>query len=203
MRIAHATSESAAGPYRPVNLVTNFSASTPHAVRDPSNGEWLVYATGCGRMACLAVEQCANGTTDGTADMNPCPDGSGSASSLSNTAAVSGETSVRAGLGLGLGLGHAAPCTCPKPGFAVPGPECSVDWGTNVWRAPSPDGPWNLTAAPLMDVDHPMLKHADGTPLVFANPSAYLMENCTEHSGTAAVMYRDYLQVRRGRNLLP
>ena len=176
MRVAHAVSQTAAGPYRPVNLVTNDSASTPHAVRDPSNGDWLVYATGCGRQACLTVSQCANGVTASDADMSPCPDGS------------SGSSGLRAG------LGHAAPCTCPKPGFAVPGPECSVDWGTNVFRAPSPDGPWSLAAAPLMDVEHPKLVHADGTPLVFANPSAYLMKNCTETSGTAALMYRDFLQ---------
>ena len=48
MRVAHAVSKSAAGPYAPANLVANFSASTPHAVRDPGNGDWLVFATGCG-----------------------------------------------------------------------------------------------------------------------------------------------------------
>jgi hypothetical protein len=45
-----------------------------------------------------------------------------------------------------------------------------------------------------MDVDHPKLQHADGTPLVFANPSALLLPNCSATSGTAAVMYRDFLQ---------
>jgi hypothetical protein len=40
-----------AGPYLPKNLVANFSASTPHAVRDVG-GDWLVFATGCGREAC-------------------------------------------------------------------------------------------------------------------------------------------------------
>ena len=39
-----------AGPYLPKNLVANFSASTPHAVRD-AGGDWLVFATGCGREA--------------------------------------------------------------------------------------------------------------------------------------------------------
>ena len=137
MRVAHAVSTTPAGPYTPVNLVTNYSASTPHAVRDPSTGDWLVYATGCGREACLAVSQCANGITDSDAAMSPCPNGSSSAD-----ASATSDSALRAGLG----LGHAAPCTCPKPGFAVPGPECSVDWGTNVFRASSPDGPWSLTA---------------------------------------------------------
>ena len=183
MRIAHAVSDSAAGPYRPVGLVTNYSASTPHAVRDPSSGEWLIFATGCGRQACLAVSQCANGLTDASANMNPCPDAARSVEPLTANDLQSQATTT-----------HAAPCTCPKSGFAVPGPECSVDWGTNVWRAAGPNGPWQLTAAPLMDVDHPKLQHADGTPLVFANPSAFLLPNCSATSGTAAVMYRDFLQ---------
>lgn len=182
MRVSHAVSDNAAGPYTPADLVTNYSASTPHAVRDPSNGDWLVFATGCGRQACLTVDRCANGLTDASADMNPCPD-AGRSHPLADGSAWS-RTSA----------GHAAPCTCPKPGFAVPGPECSVDWGTNVWRAAGPHGPWHLAAAPLMDVNHPKLQHADGTPLVFANPSALLMPNCSETSGTAAVMYRDFLQ---------
>eukprot|EP01052_Picozoa_sp_SAG31_P029579 SAG31_NODE_2950_length_4870_cov_3.507860_7_plen_334_part_00 len=176
MRIAHATSRNAAGPYKPVSLVTSYSASTPHAVRDPSNGDWLIFATGCGREACLAVTQCANATTLSNADMNPCPDGD------SYEATYEARSS------------HASPCTCPRPGFSVPGPECAVDWGTNVWRSASPDGPWNLTEAPLMDVGHPKLQHEDGTPLVFANPSALLMSNCSATDGTAALMYRDYLQ---------
>jgi hypothetical protein len=134
MRIAHAISESgrADGPYQPVNLVTSFSASTPHALRDPSNGDWLVFGTGCGREACLAVTQCHDGITHANADMNPCPN---------RTAAAGAPPSV----------GHAQPCTCPAHGAAVPGPECAVDWGTNVWRSRSADGPWDLTA-PLLDV---------------------------------------------------
>ncbi len=195
MRVAHAVSDSAAGPYRSVGLVTNYSASTPHAVRDPSNGDWLIFATGCGRQACLAVSQCANGLTGASADMNPCPDksssggggddgGGGSRRHPLAAARPQSQTSTT----------HASPCTCPKPGFAMPGAECSVDWGTNVWRAAAPDGPWELAASPLMDVDHPKLQHADGTPLVFANPSALLMPNCSATTGTAAVMYRDFLQ---------
>ena len=176
MRVAHAVSSTPAGPYRPVDLVTTYSASTPHAARDPSNGDWLVFATGCGREACLAVEQCEGGLTTAAADMNPCPEGTAPANLGARERAR-----VRSG--------HAAPCTCPKPGFAVPGPECSVDWGTNVWRSQAgPSGPWNLTAAPLMDVEHPKMLHADGTPYVFANPSALLLPNCSERSGTAALM---------------
>ena len=187
MRVAHAVSDSAAGPYRPVGLLTNYSASTPHAVRDPSNGDWLVFATGCGRQACLAVSQCAGGLTGASADMNPCPDNSSNSNSNTRPMAAARPQSQTS-------TSHAAPCTCPKPGFAVPGPECSVDWATNVWRAAAPNGPWELAAAPLMDVDHPKLHHADGTPLVFANPSALLMPNCSATAGTAAVMYRDFLQ---------
>lgn len=175
MRIAHAVSNTAAGPYTPVNLVTNYSASTPHAVRDPATGDWLVFATGCGREACLAVTQCSNATTDNGADMSPCPDSDGG--SRASKATASGRSR------------HAAPCKCPRAGHSIPGPECSVDWGTNVFRAPTADGPWTLTA-PLLDVDKPKLLHADGTPVVFANPSALLLAN-----GTAALMYRDFLQL--------
>ena len=73
----------------------------------------------------------------------------------------------------------------------MPGPECAVDWGTNAWRSRSPDGPWRLTA-PLLDVKHPQMQHADGTPVVFANPSALLLRN-----GSAAVVFRDFLQLRQ------
>ena len=173
MRIAHAvsTTSSAAGPYLPKNLVTEHSASTPHAARDPATGDWLVFATGCGRAACLAVGPCAGGVTPAGSDMSPCPEGPQPAA----------EPEVASG--------HAAPCSCPLPGFAVPGPECSVDWGTNVFRAPNADGPWNLTA-PLLDVGTPALPpHADGTPVVMANPSAVLLKN-----GTVGLMYRDFLQ---------
>ena len=174
MRIAHAVSESgrADGPYVARNLVTNYSASTPHAVRDPASGDWLVFGTGCGRGACLPVTDCKGGVTDADADLYPCPH------------ARNGNASTP----LGVSVGHAQPCTCPVGGGPVPGAECSVDWGTNVWRAPSPDGPWQLTA-PLLDVRHPEMAHKDGTPVVFANPSALLLPN-----GTAVVMFRDYLQ---------
>ena len=184
MRIAHATSRHAAGPYTPKTLVTSYSASTPHAVRDPSNGDWLIFATGCGREACLSVTECANGSTSTHANMYPCPQQTKNVSSLNKN---------RENTGRGTSS-HAAPCTCPRPGHSLPGPECSVDWGINVWRAPAPDGPWNLTEAPVMDIDHPKLSHADGTPLVFANPSAFLMDNCSANSGTAALMYRDFMQ---------
>ena len=65
MRIAHAVSStgSPAGPFLPKNLVTNYSASTPHAARDPATGDWLVFATGCGRAVCLAVGPCSGGVT--------------------------------------------------------------------------------------------------------------------------------------------
>ena len=170
MRVAHAVSKSAAGPYTPANLVANFSASTPHAVRDPASGDWLVFATGCGREACLAVTECSGGATSSGANMSPCPKGSSGR----------GSSGVR--------VGHTAPCTCPRAGHPVPGPECSVDWGTNVFRAPTPDGPWTLTA-PLLDVNQPKLTHSDGTPVVMANPSALLLVN-----GTSLVMYRDFWQ---------
>lgn len=169
MRIARATASTPAGPYTPVDLATSYSASTPHVVRDPKDGGWLIFLTGCGVEACLAVDACADGITEDDANMYPCPEGN---SALSST----------------LALGHARPCTCPNPGHAVPGNECSVDWGTNVLRATSPSGPWTLTA-PLLDVDHPAMLHADGTPWVFANPSALLLPN-----GTALLMYRDFLQ---------
>jgi hypothetical protein len=193
MRIARATALTAEGPYKPASLVTSYSASTPHAVRDPSNGDWLVFGTGCGREACMAVTECANATTWSDADMNPCPD----SSSANRAGRGDGRGQQMITAGAHASSGHAAPCTCPRPGFSVPGPECSVDWGTNVWRAPSPGGPWNLSEAPLMDVDHPKLQHADGTPLVFANPSALLGPNCSATAGTAALMYRDYLQKLR------
>lgn len=178
MRVAHAVSKTAAGPYLPTNLVTNYSASTPHAVRDPANGDWLVFATGCGREACLAVTECSGGTTSNGADMSPCPKGGGG----NRTSGAVHDLGARAG------SGHAAPCKCPRAGHPVPGPECSVDWGTNVFRAPTPDGPWSLTA-PLLDVDKPKLSHDDGTPVVFANPSALLLDN-----GTSMLMYRDFFQ---------
>jgi len=171
MRVAHATSSTPAGPYKPINLASSYSASTPHAVRDPKDGSWLIFLTGCGVEACLAVDQCKDGITWNNASMSPC------------RKSDAHEPFV--------GVGHAAPCTCPKHGHAVPGPECSVDWGTNVLRATSPDGPWKLTA-PLLDVKHPSKKHKDGTPWVFANPSALILEN-----GTALVMYRDFLQKLR------
>ena len=180
MRVVHAVSKSsAAGPYTPANLVANFSASTPHAVRDPANGDWLVFATGCGREACLAVTECSGGTTSSGANMSPCPNGS-----RDNGSSVA--LGARAGHPL-----HAAPCKCPGAGHPVPGPECSVDWGTTVFRAPTPDGPWTLTA-PLLDVNHPKLTHSDGTPVVMANPSALLLAN-----GTSLVMYRDFWQKLR------
>ena len=175
MRIAHAVSESdnADGPYHPTNLVTNYSASTPHAVRDPSSGDWLVFGTGCGTASCLPVPgtDCGKGITAATADLYPCPPHS------------NGTTAAPV-----VGLGHAQPCTCPVAGQKTPGPECAVDWGTNVWRSTSPDGPWELTA-PLLDIGHPKLSHADGTPVVFANPSGLVLGN-----GSTVLLFRDYLQ---------
>lgn len=167
MRIAHATSSTPAGPYKPVDLVTSYSASTPHAIRDPKDGSWLIFMTGCGVEACLAVEECDNMTTNSGANMYPCPHESQEPK---------------------LTVGHAQPCTCPKTGHAVPGPECSVDYGTNVLRGPTASGPWTLIA-PLLDEEHPAFKHTDGTAWVFANPSALILEN-----GTALVMYRDFLR---------
>lgn len=167
MRIAHAVSSSPAGPYTPVDLVTSYSASTPHAARDPSDGSWLVFMTGCGDEVCLPVKECSDGLTWSNATMEPCPE------------AASHES---------LGVGHAAPCTCPVAGRPVPGPECSVDWGTNALRAPTAGGPWELIA-PILDAERPEKLHDDGTPWVFANPSALLLPN-----GTAMVMYRDFLQ---------
>ena len=185
MRIAHAVSETgrADGPYRPANLVTNYSASTPHAVRDPASGDWLIFGTGCGRAVCLPVpeKECGDGVTAAAADLYPCPDHADGATRLPRDTR----------LGLDLGLGHAQPCTCPVAGGKIPGPECSVDWGTNVWRSSSPDGPWELTA-PLLDVGHPEMRHADGTPVIFANPSGLILGN-----GTTMLMFRDYLQKLR------
>jgi hypothetical protein len=172
MRIAHAVSDRATGPYRRKNLVASYSASTPHAVREPG-GAWLVFGTGCGVEACLPITECAGGVTASGADMYPCPNGTAAPAPTAPA-----PTRPR----------HAAPCSCSQPGVPTPGAECSVDWGSNVWRAPTADGPWTLTA-PLLDVQHPKLVHADGTPVVFANPSALLLDN-----GTAALMYRDYLQ---------
>lgn len=168
MRIAHATSQAATGPYKPVNLASSYMANTPHAVRDPKDGSWLIFMTGCADEACLPIEQCGHGFTKSGADMNPCPKDANS----------TGENL--------LGLGHTSICTCPKPGHAMPGPECTVD-STNVLRATSPDGPWTLTA-PVLDKNHPAKKHQDGTPWMFSNPSALMLKN-----GTTLVMYRDFL----------
>eukprot|EP00927_Polykrikos_kofoidii_P066433 TRINITY_DN62032_c0_g1_i1.p1 TRINITY_DN62032_c0_g1~~TRINITY_DN62032_c0_g1_i1.p1 ORF type:complete len:441 (-),score=46.04 TRINITY_DN62032_c0_g1_i1:138-1460(-) len=178
MRIARATSSSASGPYKPVDLVTNYSASTPHAVRDPNDGSWLVFITGCGDMACLAVDKCRGGITSADADMEPCPP-----TAVNKTSIVTSERSRAHAR-----VGHASPCTCPKPGHNIPGKECSVDWGTNVLRATSPSGPWQLTA-PLLDIEHPAKTHEDGTPWVFANPSALVLSN-----NETFLMYRDFLQ---------
>ena len=192
MRIAHAVSASGRpdGPYRAVNLVTNYSASTPHAMRDPANGDWLVFGTGCGRGVCLPVAGCEGGVTPTSADLYPCPPSS-SANTSANPSAAAAAPGLPNGSGWSatVGAGHAQPCQCPAaPGTSVPGPECSVDWASTVWRSASADGPWELTA-PLLDVHHPEMSHADGTPVVFANPSALLLAN-----GTAALMFRDYLQ---------
>lgn len=157
MRVARATSSTPAGPYKPVDLPTSYSASTPHAIRDPEDGSWLIFLTGCGVEACLAVDKCSDGITSGGANPYPCPKNNATEEPI-------------------LQLGHAAPCKCPKPGHKMPGPECSVDRGTNVVRATSPEGPWTLTA-PLLDVKHPAKLHADGTPWVFANPSALILKN--------------------------
>lgn len=168
MRIVHATSSTPAGPYHPVNLATSTHAETPHAVRDPTDGSWLIFLSGCARENCLTIGPCSNGFTPTNTDMDPCPKGRNSSS----------ESSLK--------LGHTPLCTCPKPGHEMPGPECSVD-ATNVLRATSPDGPWTM-AAPVLDQEHPAKKHADGTPWMFSNPSGLVLKN-----GTALVMYRDFL----------
>ena len=142
MRFAHAVSKSADGPYKSVNLVTNYSSSTPHALRD-HNGDWLVFGTGCGRQLCPTVTECAAGVTASNATLYP---------------------------------GH---CELRD--------ECRVDWGSNAWRSKSPDGPWELIS-PILDLEHPKMAHADGTPVVFANPTVTLLPN-----GSATLLYRDYL----------
>ena len=62
------------------------------------------------------------------------------------------------------------PGQCPRAGRPVPGPECSVDWGTNVFRAPTADGPWTLTA-PLLDVNK--VRKAPSRPRSWASSSLF------------------------------
>eukprot|EP01065_Artemidia_motanka_P038870 TRINITY_DN47715_c0_g1_i1.p1 TRINITY_DN47715_c0_g1~~TRINITY_DN47715_c0_g1_i1.p1 ORF type:complete len:402 (+),score=109.91 TRINITY_DN47715_c0_g1_i1:51-1256(+) len=162
MRITHASSPTPDGPYTPVSQVTSYSASTPHVVRSPGGG-YLVFATGCGTELCPTVTECGNGTTNAGADMTPCP-------------------SV---------VEHAMPCGCPFAGKSKPWPQCAVDWGTNVFSADSPDGPWTLTH--LLDPTHPLRPH-DGAAgnTSYGNPSALILPN-----GTTLLAFRDYFGDRR------
>ena len=70
-QIVHATSDTAVGPWARQGTLHPFGASAvcPHAQRDPSTGEWLIFHTGCGNHANPASEpapllrDCVNGTT--------------------------------------------------------------------------------------------------------------------------------------------
>ena len=70
-QVVHATSASPVGPWVQQSTLAPFSASAvcPHALRDPSTGQWLIFHTGCGNHSNPASEpaplltDCVNGTT--------------------------------------------------------------------------------------------------------------------------------------------
>ena len=158
------------------------------------------------------MTQCNGGTTDTGAVMSPCPEG-GSGDDTNAVAShartghaapctvrtvpgrlraltVSHSESVFYGGFAGFARrltaqnGGFRPGQCPRAGRPVPGPECSVDWGTNVFRAPTADGPWTLTA-PLLDVNK--VRKAPSRPRTWANSSLFELHS---HRNAWANLFR-------------
>jgi len=119
--IIHTTSKSALGPFVRHGTLTPFASSSicPHAQRDPKNGDWLIFHTGCGNHS------------------DPNSEGYGTNHSAEITNCVNGSTPLHKTYGPSPGAGgrqlreRAAKRTC--------GVASDI---TSVFRSKSPYGPW-------------------------------------------------------------